>query len=168
MREEVFAEILRDVSLPLGEVLNDGITYRVTTKDFSKINTRHLDELNNFEKFLVLTDDSKRVVGGVLFYGAIDIQEIIFPKYRGKHFMSAIHKNGVMKDECYPEQKVTIAIDTLKSFDDFLMKHYLISCAGLEITNLEEIHKYFNMFKECSKFRGFQTISKEEFVKRFS
>lgn len=65
MREEVFAEILQSIRIPLGEALSDGVTYRVTAKDFPKINTRHMSELRNFDKFLVLTYDSNIVVGGV-------------------------------------------------------------------------------------------------------
>lgn len=82
--------------------------------------------------------------------------------------MSAVHKNGILKDESYPNQRVTISISTIESFDDFLMKHHLVSCVGFKITNLAEIHKYFNMFKECSKFRGFQARTTEEFVKEYS
>lgn len=150
MKEEVFEEILHCIDLPLGTLLMDGTTYRVEHNDFKLINTSHIKELNNFDKFLVLTYKNT-VVGGILFYGSIDIQAIVFPEYQDMHFMSTIHKNSILKSECYPNQKVSVSKNTIKSFDDFLMKHYLLSCAGLSISNLSEIHKYFCMFKPCDK-----------------
>ena len=167
MKEEVFEEILRCVHLPLGELLCDNSTYRISADDFCNIKTKHIDELNNFDKFLVLSKEQE-VVGGVLFYGATDIQATIFPEYRGMHFMSEIHKNGILKSECYPNQKVNVSKYTLNSFGDFLMKHYLLSCADLKISNLAEIHKYFNMFKPCEKLYEFQKYSLEEFLEKFS
>lgn len=168
MKDEVFEEILRCVKLPLGELLQDGSTYRITSKDFNKFDTKHIKELCDFDKFLVLTNGQLIVVGGILFYGSVDIQATIFLEYRGKHFMSSIHKNGILKSECYPNQKVTISKHTIESFDDFCMKHYLLSCAELKVSNLTEIHKYFNIFKECEKFEGFQQDNLEEFIERFS
>lgn len=168
MKQEVFEEILRCVELPLGKLLSDGTTYLVVADDFAKIKTNHLDELRNFDKFLVVTANRELVVGGVLFYGSADIQEIIFSEFRGKHFMSAIHKNEVLKAECYPDQKVTIEKHAILSYDDFLMKHYLASCIGVPVSNLAEIHKYFNIFKKCDKYRGFQELSREEFEQKFS
>ena len=53
MKEEVFEEILRCVQLPLGELLCDNSTYRLTANDFCKIKTKHRKELSSFEKFLV-------------------------------------------------------------------------------------------------------------------
>lgn len=168
MKEEVFEEILRCVQLPLGELLCDNSTYRLTANDFCKIKTKHRKELSSFEKFLVITHNQEFVVGGILFYGAADIQATIFPEYRGMHFMSEIHKNGILKSQCYPNQKVNISKYTLDSFDDFLMKHYLLACAGLKISNLAEIHKYFNMFKPCEKLYEFQKYNLEEFLEKFS
>jgi len=168
MRNEVFEEILQCVELPLGELLSDGNTYRIAAREFNKINTKHQEELNLFEKFLALTCNQKTVVGGVLFYGSTDIQVMIFPEYRGNHYMSKIHKNGILESECYENQQVTVSKDTIESFNDFCMKHYLLSCADLKISNLAEIYKYFNMFKDCNRFGGFQHYSLEEFIKKFS
>ena len=168
MKEEVFEEILRCFKLPLGELLGDGSTYRITSKEFNRIATNQIKELRDFDKFLGLTNGQQIVVGGILFYGSTDIQVAIFPEYRGKHFMSDVHKNGILKSECYPNQKVTISKNTIESFDDFCMKHYLLSCANLSVSNLTEIHKHFNMFKECNKFKGFQQDSLDEFLERFS
>lgn len=168
MKEEVFEEILRCVQLPLGELQSDNTTYRVTYNYFSKIKTKHSKELDSFEKFLVLTSDGNTIVGGILFYDHIDMQAQIFPEYRGMHYMSKVHKNRIVKSECYPEQKVTVSKSTIESFDDFVMKHYLLSCADLKISNLAEIHEYFNMFKPCEKLYEFQKYNLDEFLEKFS
>lgn len=168
MKEEVFEEILHGVQLPSGVLLSDNSTYRITSNDFCNIKSKHRKELSNCEKILVITHNQEFVVGGILFYGAMDIQATIFPEYRGMHFMSEIHKNGILKSECYPNQKVTISKNTINSFDDFQMKHYLLSCASLKISNLSEIHRYFNMFKPCQRLNGFQEYSLEEFLEKFS
>lgn len=168
MRDEVFQEILSVIDLPIGELLNDGSTYRVTTKDFHKINTVHMKELSSFEKFLVLTHNREFIVGGILFYDYVNIQALVFPQYRGQHYMSNIHKNGILKSECYPNQIVTVERDSIESFADFKKKHYLLSCVGLKISNLDEIHRYFTYFARCEKYGGFHKYSKEEFIEKFS
>ena len=84
------------------------------------------------------------------------------------HYMSAIHKNGILKSECYPDQHISIAKYEIKSFDDFLMKHYLASLIGVKITNLAEIHSYMTWFKLSDKNRGFHMLSKEDFISKFS
>lgn len=167
MQEEAFEEILRNVKLPLGELLYDGNTYRVTSDCFHKIRTRHKKELNFFDKFLIVTYGQK-VAGGVLFYGAVDIQLIIFPEYRNKHIMSEICKNGILKAECYPKQKATISTKNIKSFDDFLMKHYLLSNAGIEISNLPELYKHFSYFRYSDNYEEIEKYSEESFLQTFS
>ena len=168
MEKEAFEEILQCIELPLGKLLSDDRTYRITSKEFNKIPTNQIKKLCDYNKFLVLSNGQQVVVGGILFYGNANIQATIFPEYKGKHFMSAIHKNGILKAECYPDQKVFIDKHSIESYDDFCMKHYLLSCAELEISNLADIHDYFNMFKECEKLRGFQQDSLVDFVERFS
>lgn len=168
MKDYIFEDILRSITLPIGVLLNDESTYRITKDDFPLIQTGYSHEFNGLDKFLVVTNGVGIVVGGVLFYDERDIQATVFPEYRGKHFMSAIFKNGILKSECYPNQKVTITKKAITSFDDFLMKHHLASCAGLQITNLSEIHKWFNAFSPCQKYRGFQQCSEDEFLITFS
>lgn len=167
MKEEIFEEILRNIELPLGELLYDGSTYRIVFADFNKIRTKHKKELRNFEKFLVLTFNEK-IAGGVLFYGSIDIQMSIFPEYRNKHIMSKICKNGILKHECHFNQKATISTMTIKSFDDFLMKHYLLTCAGIKISNLSKLYKHFKLFKYCDNYEEIDKYSEESFLERFS
>lgn len=168
MQAHVFDELLRHVNLPLGVLLFDGKTYRVSSDDFKQLQANYLSELVDIDKFLVLTNGQGIIVGGVLFYGSSDIQITIFEEYRGMHYMSAIHKNGILKSECYPNQCITIAKYEIRSFDDFLMKYYLASLIGLKITNLAEIHRYTNMFMPCEKYRGFQELSEEGFIRKYS
>lgn len=168
MQDFVFDEILRCVRLPLGVLLNDGRTYRISSENFNQINTEYLGELVGIDKFLVLTNGHGVVVGGVLFYGNADLQVTIFEEYRGMHYMSAIHKNGILESECYPNQHISIAKYEIKSFDDFLMKHYLASLIGVKITNLADIHSYMTCFKLSDKNRGFHLLSKEDFISKYS
>ena len=167
MQEQVFEEILRKIKLPLGKLLNDGSTYLVTSDDFRRIRTRHKKELNFFEKFLIVTYNQK-VAGGVLFYGSVDIQLIIFPEYRKNHIMSEICKNGILKSECYSNQKATISPKTIKSFNDFLMKHHLLSNAGIEISNLLDIYKHFSYFRYSDNYEEIEKYSEESFLQKFS
>ena len=167
MREEVFEEILQKIKLPLGELLDDRSTYRVTSDDFCKIRTRHKKELDFFDKFLIVTDDQK-IAGGVLFYGDTDIQLIIFPEYSQKHIMSKICKNGILEAECYPNQKATISTKNIKSFDDFLMKHYLLSNAGIEISNLSKLYDHFKYFKYSDNYEEIEKYNSESFLREFS
>lgn len=167
MTEETFEEILRSVKLPLGTLLDDGNTYRVASDDFHIIKTRHIKELTFFDKFLVVTCNQE-VAGGVLFYGTVDIQLIIFSEYRKKHIMSEICKNGILKAECYPNQKATISTKTIESFDDFLMKHYLLSIAGIKISNLDKLFDHFNYFKYSDNYEEIEKYSRESFLRKFS
>ena len=167
MTEEAFEEVLRKVKLPLGELLYDGSTYRVTSDDFCKIRTRHKKELKFFDKFLVVTYNQK-IAGGVLFYGDRDIQLIIFPEYPKNHIMSEICKNGILKAESYPNQKATISTKTIKSFNDFLMKHYLLSNAEIEISNLHDIYKHFSYFRYSDNYEEIEKYSEESFLRKFS
>lgn len=150
MRDETFEKILRAIELPMGKLLLDGTTYRITHRNFKRINLpdKIAKELDFFDKFLVLTSDGKTVVGGVLFYGSVDIQVFIFPEYRGMHYMSKIHKNGIFKAECYPGQRVTLSISELHSIDDYKMKEYLLKCVGLHIGNKSEIREHYSRMLE--------------------
>lgn len=167
--ETDFEKILRSIRLPIGQLLDDGSTYRVSLDDFVHLKPRDRKELSGFEKFLVLTDNGKCVVGGILFYGPYDIQAFTLKEFRGMHFMSNIHRNGILKSECYHNQMVSVEYQMISSYDDFLMKHHLLSCAGLQIKNLGKIYDYFNVFRNLSEeYNGFQNVSREEFIDKFS
>ena len=108
------------------------------------------------------------VVGGVLFYDSDDIHIFVLPEYRGKHFMSKIHNNGILKAELHPKQKVSLNINDIESFDDFLMKHYLISKIGLKISNLEKIHNSFSQLESSNDYCGFSNFYINDFLEKFS
>lgn len=171
MQEETFERILRSIVLPVGELLNDERTYRVTRDDFEQIDKQYREELESFHKFLVLTSDGKTIVGGVLFYDSSDIQEIIFEEFRGQHFMSNIHKNRILANELYADQRVTIVTDAIESFNDFKKKHHLASCIGLKISNLEEVYKYLSFWGDNDDNKEFTEIQKYDensFIRKFS
>lgn len=119
MTESAFEKLLRSIQLPFGELLYDKSTFRVTTEYFDNLSMEQRNELATLEKFLILTDNQIKVVGGVLFYGASDIQITVLSEYRNMGFMSQIHKNGILEAECYPNQRVTIATNAIESFEDF-------------------------------------------------
>ena len=114
-----------------------------------------------FEKMLVLSDGNNHAVGGVLFYDSFDIQVTTLPKYRGRGYMSAIHKNGIMKSECYPDQKVSIVVDELRSLDDFLVRDHMLRMAGLRANNLPKVYEWLKYFRQVE-------CSEEEFVRMYS
>lgn len=166
MTDETFEKILRAIKLPLGELLSDNSTYRLGQKDFKKIKG-YIKAFKNFEKMLVLTHE-QRVVGGVLFYGSVDIHIFVLPEYRGMHFMSKIHKNGILKAELYTNQKVSLNIIDIESFDDFVMKHYLITHIGLKVSNLKEIHNSLSKLVASADYCGFSKFSEDIFIENFS
>ena len=97
---------------------------------------------------LVLSNEH-RVVGGVLFYGSVDIHIFVLPEYRGKHFMSKIHNNGILKAELPPKQKISLNINDIYlailasmflSFGGFCIHFQVIS-----VINDTDI-KYSNFF----------------------
>ena len=146
MTYDSFDRILRSIKMPSGKLLADGTTYRITKRYFKNVIVpdKLKEELNFFDKFLVLTSDGETVVGGVLFYGSVDIQIEIFPEYRGMHYMSKIFKNGVLKSECYPKQRVTLEVSELYSINDYKMKEYLLKCARLCVGNKNDIYNHFS------------------------
>ena len=159
MRNEDFLDFLRYIKIPRGRLLGDGTTYRLCNSDFPPRKFRQ--ELDSFEKILVLSDGFGHVVGGVLFYGSVDIQVTILPKYRGRGYMSEIHKNGILESECYPEQQVSIEPRELRSMNDFLKRDHMLRMIGLRAKNLSEVYsrlKYLHQI-DCTE---------EEFISAYS
>lgn len=160
MTNETFINILRYIRLPRGTLLRDGKTYRLEKKDFPP--QKFKQELTDFEKILVLSDGFDHVVGGVLFYGNVDIQVTVLPRYRGRGYMSAIHKNGVLASECYPRQQVSIVCMELQSIDDFLLRNHMLKMAGLRANNLVEVYKWLDMLRQVDNY------DEKSFVREFS
>lgn len=160
MRNDDFIELLHYIKLPCGTLLCDGTTYRLGKEDYPPRKLKK--ELEYFEKILVLSDGMDNVVGGVLFYGSYDIQVTVFPRQRGKGYMSAIHKNGILKSECYPGQQVSIAVDELRSMNDFLLRDHMLKMAGLRAKNLPEVYRHLSFFHMVDEY------DEERFLQDFS
>ena len=110
---------------------------------------------------LVLSDGNYHVVGGVLFYGSVDIQVTTLPKFRRQGYMSKIHRNGILASECYPNQKVSVAERELRSMDDFLVRDHMLRMAGLRAKNLPDVYKWLKMFRQVD-------CTEDEFLAEFS
>ena len=120
--------------------------YRLTGDDFGKPDERSAYALRTFEKMLVLSDGCGNVVGGILFYGKWDLQAMVFPEYRGRGFMSAIHRNGVLKAELDPDQRVTIDMGAVESREDLEKKLHLLGLVGLKPENGDRVEEYVRLF----------------------
>ena len=120
--------------------MRDGTTFRLEKKDYPIL---YKDDLKYFNRILVLTDGNMHVVGGVLFYSN-DIQVTILPKYRGHGYMSAIHKNGILQEECNNEgiASVSLEFSELNSMDDFLLRRHMLSYTDLDINNLDIVYDH--------------------------
>lgn len=119
------------------------------------------NDLDAFEKILVLSDGESHVVGGVLFYGSYDIQVTTLPRHRGCGYMSAIHKNVILASECYDNQQVSIVATELKCMDDFLIRHHMLKMAGLIANNLPEVYGWLRTIHAVD-------CDEETFIKEFS
>lgn len=141
MTEDVFDKVLRDIELPIGQLLEDGKTYLIEGDVLRNI-PGHQKDLKAFDRCLVLSDGDGRVVGGVLFYGSYDLQAQMLPEYKGRGYMSAIHRNGILEKCLYPNQRVTICMEMSDSAEDALMKRHLLSLIGLTEANQDSINNW--------------------------
>lgn len=139
MTGDVFDKVLKDIELPIGQLLEDGKTYLIEGDVLRNI-PGHQKDLKEFDRCLVLSDGDGRVVGGVLFYGRYDLQAQMLPEYKGQGYMSAIHRNGILKKCLYPNQRVTICMEAIDSAEDALMKRHLLSLIGLTEANQDSIN----------------------------
>ena len=164
MRNSDFEELLRKIKLPMGVLLADGKTFRIEEPLFHLFGKTAVKELTNFEKFLVLSDGKLNVVGGVLFYGNTDLQVTIFPEYRGSHYMSSIHKNGILMSECYEGQRVSLEVREIDTMDDFLLRIHMLKYVGIPVKNLSEIYKHLKFFR-VPELDG---VDEDTFVREYS
>ena len=164
MREVEFEEVLRSVKLPMGTLLKDGTTYRITPDFYSGL--PHAKDLSqHFKKFLVLSDGCFNVVGGVLPYWEFnDIQVTVFEEYRDQGYMSAIHKNGILRSELPRGQHVSLVTKEIRSMDDFLKRHYLLKNAGIPISNLPEVYQNLHFWCRDGSFN----YDEETFINTFT
>ena len=142
MTKETFENILRSVKLPCGTLLKDGKTYRIEKPDFPDYTENGEDPLMMFDFFLALSDGKDHVVGGVLFYGSTDIQIQMLPEHQGKGYMSALHKSGILQEECSPNQKVSVIAGEIHDFQDFMKRLYLLDLLGLSPDNKPQLFEH--------------------------
>lgn len=162
MSNDDFMDFLRVVPLPYGRQLGDNTTF-LLTKAKTWAWHKKWPELKDFNRVLVLSDGKNTVVGGVLFYDNVDIQVTILPEYREKGYMSAICKNGILKDAFFEGQKASIVCNELWCFDDFLLRFHLMELIGLTPKNLEEIFAHLSGIHLID-----ESIDENEFLRRFS
>lgn len=160
MTNDDFLYMLKHIDLPCGVLLSDNTTYRLETNDYSTL--KYKEELEGIDKVLVISDGKLNVVGGVLFYGGYDIQITTLPQYRNKGYMSAIHRNGILYRECYPNLYVSLVTREIRHWQDFHLRHHLVKLAGLIIRNLPEVYKHLFIIRETNGY------TEEAFIKKFS
>ncbi len=135
MTSATFEDILQNqIKLPMGELLEDGTTYFLGEKECSMF-----PDLREFERLLIISDGSDHVLGGILFYGSVDIQAYMLPQYRNQGYFSKIHKNGILKKYLYNHQRVSIFPDFISSKEDITKKRYLLGLIGLQESNKEQV-----------------------------
>ena len=164
MRNDDFEELLRRIKLPMGILLDDETTFRIEEPLFSQLGRKAIRELTNFEKFLVLSDGCLNVVGGVLFYGNTDLQVTILPEHRGNHYMSTIHKNGILASECYEGQRVSLELHEIKTMDDFLLRIHMLNYIDVPAKNMIEVYKHLKWLR----LPELVTYDENRFVREFS
>lgn len=165
MTYEEVEKLLHTINPTEYELLEDGSTYRVSEQKTDLLTKRPKNALMWPTKMLILTDGKEHAVGIVVFWGNADILIQMLPKYRGKGYMSAIHKNGILKSECYDDQHVTVDKDYITSMDDLRKKCYLLRLAGLKPYNLEEIYNHMSWFTD---FPGMAGIDREHFFQELT
>ena len=159
MTEDDFKLFLKNVKISSGELLCDQTTYKFYTNDLPK--NRFTNQLPENTKVLVLTDGNFNVVGGILFYRAKDIQVYIFPNHRRKGYMRAVHANGILRNELYPEQQVSLHKWNIRTLEDFLCRQHLLSLIGLIPNNLSEIYKWLILRKQIN-------CTEKEFIQMYT
>lgn len=109
-------------------------------------NHAYLCEIDGHE-IIVLTSNEKERVGGILRYGTIDIHFTIFPKFRGKHYLSNFLKTGIMQQIWEENNCISLVPNAIENLDDYNKKLHLVKLTGYNLTNGEELQRYLNYFK---------------------
>ena len=128
-------------------LLEDNKTYLIDEDTWNDKLSSIIDNLYEGHKALILTDGCGNVVGGVLFYGMYDMQAQVFPEYKGKGYMSEIHKNGILNDNLYNNQKCSIELAVVESQEDLDMKLHLLSYIDAKISNLQTLTRWYDTSK---------------------
>jgi hypothetical protein len=165
MTYEEVEGLLRTINPTEYELLEDCSTYRVSEQKTDLLTKRPKNAGIWPTKMLILTDGKEHAIGIVIFWGNADILIQMLPEYCGKGYMSAIHKNGILRSECYENQHVKIDKDYVTSMDDLRKKCHLLRLAGLKPDNLDEIYDYMCWFTD---FPGMTGIDKEHFFQELT
>ncbi len=153
MMEEELSLFLNNVTLPFGELLSDGKTFRISEELTAKITRKPKNAFIWPSKMLILSDGHNKAVGGLVFFGNMDIMALMLPQYVGCGYMSEVCKNGIIKSELYEDQHVGIDTGCLNSFDDFKMKIHLLNDIGIVPKNLVKLYEYMHLFfPECANY----------------
>ena len=180
MTNEGFRVVLSNIKLPCGKLLDDGTTYFLEWDDvpivYSPTNmVRGNKPVNLLEgcPLLVLSDGNNNVVGGVVIWGHDDIQIYVLDEYQGRGYASAIHKNGVLKNHLYPDQRISIAIDALSGLEDLNKKLHMLEYLDICPSNVIDLLDYAKTCNENYKFAKVykklgDDCSSNEFYSEFS
>ena len=95
-------------------------------------------------EIIVLTSEKKEKVGGILRCDTADIHFTIFPKYRGKHYLSNFLRTGIMQQIWKENSQISLVLNEIDNIDDYNMKWHLVELTGYVLSNKEELKKYLN------------------------
>ena len=111
------------------------------SEDSKVIDSRACEELNAIRRRRECLSCGRRFNT----YETIELVPIIVVKSNGtrERFSTTKVKNGILKAELHPKQKVSLNINDIESFNDFVMKHYLISKIGLKVSKVGKIQKFY-------------------------
>ena len=117
---------------------------RELIKNYAYLVNSHCDYDKSDYEIIILTDyDTK--VGGILRYGTVDVQFIIFDEFRNKHYLSNFLKTGIMQ-KIWLNNEITICVDTIENYNDYKKKIYLVELTGYKFSNKEIVDEHVNKY----------------------
>lgn len=141
MSERYFSEIMSSVELLPENLLRDNLTYLAEHTEGCCIH-----------KYLILTNSSGKRVGGILNAGSDEIYMIIFPEFRGMHYMSNFFRTGIFH-EVWPECKAASIVDVdVYSSGEFRARLHLLELAGLRVRNKGQVLKWIKAWEETEEY----------------
>lgn len=171
MTDTEITALLKDINTANREYLQDGTTFRIEGNGLEEVNQKITREIVGAwpSKVLVLTDGAGVAIGAVVFYGSMNLEIFMLPEYRGKGYMSALHKNGILKSELYANQKVWHDMDypSLPSLDALKMHVHLLRYLGLAL-NPADLDMMYLIMHYAPRFHGLPGYDKESFINEFS
>ena len=95
-------------------------------------------------EIIILTSEKKEKVGGILRCGISDIHFTIFPKHRGKHYLSNFLRTGIMQQIWKENNQISLIPNAINNIDDYNTKMHLVELTGYTLTNEEQVKRYVN------------------------